>query len=237
LKVARSRLAESPRASLAGAFWTSRRRDPKVEFVRRLAPFLAIAFCLWLAMLLAGGPGWRGDRQILWALRTPDLARAAAFATRLGNGYVLLPLCAVAGAALFLAGRRRAALLYLGLVVSGRILVEAQKALVARPRPGPEFRLGQATGFSFPSAHAANSTIAWLGLALLAAGPRHRPAALAAAALAAGLIGLTRLALAVHWPSDVVGGWAFGAAWTWLFLRLADGMSRPHLAFEEGAGK
>lgn len=193
--------------------------------MRRFAPFLpiAVALCLWLTMLLAGGPGWPADRQILWALRMPALAPAAAFATRLGNFYVLLPLCAAAAAALAFAGRRRAALLYVGLVVSGRIMVEAQKALVARPRPGPEFRLADATGASFPSAHAANSTIAWLGLALLAAAPRHRPAALAAAVVVAGIVGFTRLALAVHWPSDVFGGWAFGLAWTWLFLKLADG--------------
>jgi membrane-associated phospholipid phosphatase len=197
--------------------------------VRRFAPFLPIAaaFCLWLAMLIAGGPGWSADRQILWVLRMPALAAAAGWATKLGNFYVLLPLCGAAAAALAFAGRRHAALLYIGLVVSGRIMVEAQKILVARPRPGPEFQLAHATGASFPSAHAANSTIAWLGLALLAAGPRHRAAALAASAVLAGFVGLTRLALAVHWPSDVFGGWAFGAGWTFLFLKLADRKAEP----------
>ena len=90
-----------------------------------------------------------------------------------------------------------------------------------------ELPLDAVVSLSFPSAHAANSMIAWLGLALIAAPPRLRPAAVAAALALALLVGLTRLVLAVHWPSDVIGGWAFGAAWTLLLLRLLEGTSPP----------
>ncbi|MDB5669673.1 MAG: phosphatase family protein, partial [Alphaproteobacteria bacterium] len=46
------------------------------------------------------------------------------------------------------------------------------------------------------------------------------PAIVVAVALSL-LTGLTRLVLDVHWPSDVIGGWAFGAFWTVLLIRLA----------------
>ena len=64
--------------------------------------------------------------------------------------------------------------------------------------------------------------IFYLALALaLTAGTRwHRPAA-AAAVLLSLLIGTSRVMLGVHWPSDVVGGWAFGLLWVLLTLRLA----------------
>jgi undecaprenyl-diphosphatase len=189
----------------------------------RSALAIALLLGLWLAMLLLGGPGDAADRRALGLFHFPALVPAALLVTRLGNAYVLLPLCAVAAATLAWAGRRRAALLFVVLILSGRLLVEIEKRLVARPRPDPSGRLDSVASMSFPSAHAANSTIAWLGLALLAADPRLRPAAVAAALVLAVLVGLTRLVLAVHWPSDVIAGWAFGAAWTLLFLRIADG--------------
>ena len=60
----------------------------------------------------------------------------------------------------------------------------------------------------------------WLAIALLAASPQLRRPAIALALAIALVTGLCRLILQVHWPSDVVGGWAFGAAWTLLLVRL-----------------
>jgi undecaprenyl-diphosphatase len=118
---------------------------------------------------------------------------------------------------------RRSALVYLVMVFAGRLVVELEKAMVARDRPPPLGRLVEVTSLAFPSGHAAYSMIAWLGLALLASTPRHRTAAVAMAVAVAIIVGLTRLVLAVHWPSDVIGGWAFGAGWALLFARLAEG--------------
>jgi undecaprenyl-diphosphatase len=69
--------------------------------------------------------------------------------------------------------------------------------------------------------------ITWLSLALLLAPPARRTAAVAAAIALALVVGLTRLVLHVHWPSDVIGGWAFGAGWTLLLVRLAAGTAPP----------
>ncbi|MFI2640821.1 phosphatase PAP2 family protein [Streptomyces sp. NPDC018610] len=75
---------------------------------------------------------------------------------------------------------------------------------VDRARPPAEQRLAHCQGASFPSRHTAT--------ALLATGLATDAAPEAAGAVAA-LVGLSRLALRVHWPSDVVGGWAFGYGW------------------------
>jgi membrane-associated phospholipid phosphatase len=187
----------------------------------------AILAALWLAMLLLGGPASPADAALLRFFHMTALVPAALAVTRLGNAYVLLPLSVAAAAALGLRMGRRQAVVYLLLILSGRLLVELQKDLIARVRPDPLGWLDTVTSLSFPSAHAANSTIAWLGLALLAAPPRLRAPAVAAATATALLVGLTRLILAVHWPSDVIGGWAFGAAWTLLMLRFAQGTSPP----------
>jgi undecaprenyl-diphosphatase len=209
--------------------------------VRRLAdPRFAFAIAalaaLWLAMLLLGGPQSPLDRALLAALRAPSLRTPALLLTRFGNFYVLVPLALVAAAWLAIAGRRRPALIFLAAIASGRILVEAQKAWVAQPRPDPALRLGDATGASFPSAHAANVTVTCLALALVAAGPKYRPAAVAAALLLAFAVGMTRLLLAVHWPSDVIAGWAFGAAWTLSLFRLGGGTPSPAYRPGDGAG-
>jgi undecaprenyl-diphosphatase len=80
---------------------------------------------------------------------------------------------------------------------------------------------------SFPSGHAANSMIVYLALALLAFDdPRHRRWAVAGALLLSFLIGLSRPMLGVHWPSDVVAGWAFGLLWTLLVLGLSSRWER-----------
>jgi undecaprenyl-diphosphatase len=191
------------------------------------AVLVALLAALWLAMLLLGGAGSEADRALLRLFHLPAFVAVALAVTRLGNVYVLLPLSLIAAAAIRLRAGGRPAYLYLLLILAGRLLVELQKDLIGRARPDPAGRLDAVTSFSFPSAHAANSMIAWLGLALIAAPPRLRPAAVAAALAVALLVGLTRLILAVHWPSDVIGGWAFGAAWTLLLLRLAEGTSPP----------
>ncbi|HEX5184483.1 MAG TPA: phosphatase PAP2 family protein [Allosphingosinicella sp.] len=186
---------------------------------------IALPALLWLAMLILGGPGSRADGELLHLFHWPGVVPAALGLTRLGNVFILLPLSLAAAAAVWRGLGRKQALLYLLLILSGRLLEELQKDAIGRARPDPAGRLDRVASFSFPSAHAANSTIAWLGLALIAAPPRYRSFSVAAALLLALLVGLTRLVLAVHWPSDVIGGWAFGAAWTLLLLRVADGMS------------
>jgi undecaprenyl-diphosphatase len=76
---------------------------------------------------------------------------------------------------------------------------------------------------SFPSGHSTSSMVFYLTAALvLSQGSRWRGAAIAAGLLMAILVGLSRIVLGVHWPSDVVGGWVFGLLWVLVTLRLAE---------------
>ena len=193
-------------------------RLPKPSF----ALILALAG-LWLAMLLLGGPHTAPDAALAGLFRGDLLVPAARAATRLGDWPVLLPLTGAAALLLFFVRSGRRALLFVGIVLSGRLLVEVQKMELARARPDIAGRLVHVSSLSFPSAHAAYSMITWLGLALLLAPPKRQAPAVAAALVVAFVVGLSRLVLHVHWPSDVIGGWAFGAGWTLLVLRLAAG--------------
>jgi undecaprenyl-diphosphatase len=66
-----------------------------------------------------------------------------------------------------------------------------------------------------------------LAMALaLTAGTRWHRAAAAGAVLLSLLVGISRVMLGVHWPSDVIGGWAFGMLWVLLTLRLAGRLIR-----------
>ncbi|MBN9743304.1 hypothetical protein DMP23_19710 [Amycolatopsis sp. A1MSW2902] len=77
---------------------------------------------------------------------------------------------------------------------------------IARPRPPRRLWRASWSGPSFPSRHTALGS---LGIALTAANLLPRPGPAAAAGAAA--IGISRIVLGVHWPSDVLGGWAFAA--------------------------
>jgi undecaprenyl-diphosphatase len=172
--------------------------------------YFLILILLWLAALLSGGPGADWDRHILvWA----ELDRGGSLA-----------LTALVALILWFKGRARNALLLLGIVAGGRLLIDGQKYLFGRGRPDVEGHLVAVHSMSFPSAHAGNSTITYLAIALCVApllGTKGRIAAIAAAFILAVAIGLSRVALGVHWPSDVVGGWAFGLAWTLTLARLS----------------
>jgi len=183
---------------------------------------LAVA---WTVMLLFGGMDLdRGLLDVLYAGdRPPELTLAARVLTELGGHMVLLPLT-IAGAG-WLAWRRRfkSAAVLLAISLGGRALVDLQKAQTARLRPVAHEHLVDVQTLSFPSGHAANSTMVYLALAFLLTDtfPRRALAVWGAVWLAI-LIGASRPVLGVHWPSDVIAGWAFGLFWTLLLLRLTD---------------
>ncbi len=119
---------------------------------------------------------------------------------------------------------RATALLVAAAVIAGSVGVNLLKAQFARPRPEPAFAELLAPGMSFPSGHAAMSAIVFLTLGALLASTRSRAVEqvyiLAAATLMTVLVGTSRIALGVHWATDVLAGWALGTAWalTWLLV-------------------
>lgn len=183
---------------------------------------------IWLGMLLGG----RGalDRSIYEALYSgghPALILTARFFTALGEPTVLI--AASAGIALWLWYRRsgRLGLALLLITMTGRLFSEGQKYWIARARPDLEPHLVVVKTSSFPSGHAASSMIFYVALTLiLSAGSRSSRIAPAVAVLLSLLIGTSRVMLGVHWPSDVVGGWAFGLLWVLLTFKPAERLLR-----------
>ena len=100
---------------------------------------------------------------------------------------------------------------------SGSLVVALVKGLVGRVRPNVTDHLVQVYDASFPSGHAANSACVYLTMALLllqiTEGRGVRRYILAGAMLLVSAIGISRVYLGVHWPSDVLAGWIFGALW------------------------
>ncbi|HEX6740346.1 MAG TPA: phosphatase PAP2 family protein [Sphingomicrobium sp.] len=186
------------------------------------ATLVALA-ALWLAMLLlGGGPLDRAIYEGLYAGHRPALATTARILTALGDPTVLIAAGIACAAWLWLAGHRRLPLVLIAIVLVGRGLSEAQKYWIARVRPDLEPHLVVVKTSSFPSGHAASSMIFYLTVALaLTAGTRWHRAAAAGAILLSLAIGASRVMLGVHWPSDVIGGWAFGLLWVLITLRLA----------------
>ncbi len=173
-----------------------------------------------LASLLIGGPETGIEPAVLAAFANPSLVPAARLLTHLGDVVTVLAAALLAAGWLLFRGHRRRAILLLVIVVSERLLVEAMKNVFDRARPDPLGHEVAVHNLAFPSGHSANAMAGWLAIALLATSPGLRRPAIALALAVALVTGLCRLVLQVHWPTDVVGGWAFGAAWTLLLIRL-----------------
>ncbi|WP_199515510.1 phosphatase PAP2 family protein [Nucisporomicrobium flavum] len=182
-----------------------------------LAVAVLVPFAL-LAVLVVGGwaPLHDGDAAITdalhsWALTHPGWRNAAVWWT---NIFGPTPLRAAAlGLVVWLLVRRakRLALWVVVTMVTGGVLGAVLKLLVGRNRPDLLDPVARATGYSFPSGHALNAALA-AGVFVLVLLPvvRRRWVLWTGAALVAGLTGLTRIFLGVHWTSDVVGGWLLG---------------------------
>jgi undecaprenyl-diphosphatase len=153
--------------------------------------------------------------------------------TALG-GFTLVTLATVLGVLAFLFhGRRRHALVLGGAVLLAFLSSEVMKALYSRPRPDLVPHGSYVYSASFPSGHSTLSATTYLTLAMLISSlePRRRTKALAYGLALALLftVGLSRVYLGVHWPSDVLAGWCLGAVWAliaWIVLRRIGGRVR-----------
>jgi undecaprenyl-diphosphatase len=203
-----------------------------------------IAGALW-AFLSLGGEMAEGetdafDRSVILALRTPgaphdplgskSVEEAVRDITALG-GTTLVTLVTIVAVLVFVFHKRtRHALVMGGAVLLAWASSEVTKGLYHRPRPDLVPHEVYVYSGSFPSGHSTLSAAAWLTLAMLVSTleTRRRTKALAYGLAGAVLVGVgvSRVYLGVHWPSDVLAGWCLGALWAlaaWVALRLLGG--------------
>jgi len=178
-----------------------------------------------LAVDVRAGAVFALDRHLILALRHADgvpvgsakFASAVRDVTALGGATVLTMVVALVAAMLAGARRWRAALLVVAATGLGCWANSLLKAFVHRARPDIVPHMMDETSASFPSGHAAHSAIVYLTIALLVLPMlRHRATravTVGAACLLVLLIGMSRVYLGVHWPSDVAAGWLFGTLW------------------------
>ena len=192
---------------------------------------LVVCLLLWGFIALAGevmeGDTQAFDTRILQALRDPaDPARprgpswltpALLDLTAIGGPTVLgLVVVSVAGF-LLLQARYRTALVILITSASGEVVNNVLKNFFERPRPDVVPHLREVTSASFPSGHAMESAIIYLTLGAMLMrivdGRLAKIYCMTMAIFATLLVGMSRVYLGVHFPTDVVGGWIFGFAW------------------------
>src|SRR5262245_37342162 len=196
-----------------------------------LISLVLAAGALFLFAKLANEVGAGGtrafDERVLLAFRKPGniaepvgpawLREMVRDVTALGStGVLAIMVLAVSG---FLAMTRKghAALAVLVAVISGVLIGQTTKWAFARPRPELVPHGMEVTTASFPSGHAMMSALVYLTLgALLArtqAGQAVKAYILTVAVVLTVLVGVSRIYLGVHWPSDVLAGWALGGVW------------------------
>jgi len=134
------------------------------------------------------------------------------------GGFAIMGPVALIGVAFLIAQRRRADAAWLFLTIAiGRLGIEGLKLVATRARPPTADWLEPVHSWSFPSSHSAGTMMTCVALALLF-GRSDGPVLLAL--FAAAFIGWSRVALGVHWPSDVMAGWGIGLIWLGLALGL-----------------
>jgi undecaprenyl-diphosphatase len=173
------------------------------------------------------GETHRIDESLLLALRNPadrsdplgpgwveEMGRdfSALGGTAVLSFVILATLCY-----LMLSGNFRTALFTLLAVAGGTLLSTLLKRGFDRPRPELVPHESIVYSASFPSGHSMMAAVVYLTLAALLARIHPQPALksylLSLALLTSVLIGISRVYLGVHWPTDVLGGWTVGAAW------------------------
>ena len=253
-----------PRSVMEAESWPARGRALAVEVrtrveLRILVGVLLTLLGIWLFIALAEevleGDTRRVDEAILLALRDANDASnpigpgwmEEMFRDYTGLGGIGVVGLVVGAASIYLWIAKRYAVMWLLIItVSGSFLINsALKLGFDRPRPDLVPHNSIAYSTSFPSGHAMTAAATYLTLGILLARLQRsrRQAALlmGMALLLTALVGISRVYVGVHWPSDVIAGWVAGGVWAilcWLvasWLRKRGAATGPRPAPERAA--
>ncbi|MBU2667990.1 phosphatase PAP2 family protein [Actinoplanes bogorensis] len=182
----------------------------------KLAARAGAAFVLLTVLVASNSPvttfdAWVSRGAHALALAAPLWRQTMAVVTNAGSTTIILPLAVFGGLVLIVRGRWRQAVFVvvaLTVTLSARLIV---LALVARPRPVDQ--LAPAANYAYPSGHSIASAAVALIVVMVGWPMLRRRGARIALAVAAGVValavGVSRVALVVHWPTDVLGAWLF----------------------------
>ncbi|HPX89102.1 MAG TPA: phosphatase PAP2 family protein [Methylophilaceae bacterium] len=205
--------------------------EPKI-----LSSIIAASLALWIFVEIAenvvDGDVRHFDTALLMALHGSDSSNLDWFSefvrdiSGLGGLGVLALLVSASVIFLVISNNRRTAIFVALATISGAVLSSLLKLGFDRPRPDLIPHLTHVYSTSFPSGHAMVSAVVYLTLGALLTRVVSRLWSkffvMAVAVLLTGLIGLSRLYLGVHWPSDVLAGWAAGATWALVWWTVAN---------------
>ncbi|WP_286964695.1 MULTISPECIES: phosphatase PAP2 family protein [Methylobacterium] len=219
--------------------------EPPPEWFWLGGVFLSAALLLlfgWLAEEVSEGDTQSFDRRIILLFRCaghpekllgpPWLPSTLRDLTSFGSTVILgLVLVFVLGY-LAIARKRRAMLFVFASVVTGQTLSTVLKILFERPRPDLIPNAPEVFTASFPSGHAMLSAVTYLTLAALLTRIETRRVIqhyfMASGVLLTILVGVSRVILGVHWPTDVAAGWCVGAAWATICALIAARLAKLH---------
>lgn len=215
-----TRARSTARSFLAARFRPATRRGLTLTVLLAMLTLLLSAFSVVTEDVLDGDELVSADGPIesfLIGRRSASLTVAMRVFTSLGSTPVVVPLLIAVG---LVARRWRGSwrpLLFLAATVAGATLTSTViKIVIARPRP-VSGALVRALGYAFPSGHSTTAAATWLAIAVVL-GPLITRRALqilvgTVAVVVVVLVGVSRVYLGVHAPTDVLGGWALGALW------------------------
>lgn len=213
-----------------------------------IVAMILIAAGLWgfaaLADEVLEGETRSFDQSVLLWFRVPGapsdpigphwVEQMVADITALGGVTVLTVVTLIVLGYLIVVGKRGAALLVLMSIGGGTVISFLLKSLFDRPRPDIVPHAVEVATASFPSGHAMLSAVIYVTLGGLLArflsGRRAKVYVVGVAVLMSVAIGISRVYLGVHWPTDVLAGWSLGAAWALLCWFGAAGLQSARRA-------
>ncbi|WP_366293957.1 phosphatase PAP2 family protein [Paenibacillus sp. AN1007] len=206
-------------------------------------PLLAAALCLFAfistALSISDNQIHRFDAVLIdriQGMESPGMTQFMQFFTWIGSELQVVVITVIVMFVLYAFLRHRSELLFLASVLAGSTLLNTVIKLVfQRARPTIN-RIIEVSGYSFPSGHSMAAFSLYGGLAFLIW--KHIPSfagrvcMIAASAAFILMIGISRIYLGVHYPSDIVGGYFLSGCWLftciWFYRRHLQRLSRRH---------
>ena len=152
--------------------------------------------------------------------------------TALGSSTILTIITLFVVLFLYLKNEKKSIVYVLFATVGGGILVQVLKIFFSRERPEIVTHLASEVTMSFPSGHSAMSTVVYLSLAVLISRIEKKHSTriflIAAALIISVIVGISRVYLGVHYPTDVLAGWAIGLFWALLCWFIASALEKKN---------